>query len=223
MLRKLPISRTDIKTIESADRLMSKNLLNSMAGLLPEEVIAFHRYTVSSFSMNGNLNTGKPLSGFDAELRKLLRSGIAKLQNSSRRYVDRLFRGQSLPESLILEKYVLPFQKGQALGGPVYVTENAFLSTTKSRQIADDFIEKSLRRGNEDPSKCSVLFHIDSRSGVYIDDVSNYGINFCAANPICDAVQEEVVMIDGLTFRINDVKITDVGGYNFYQIFMEEL
>lgn len=135
-----PFSRVEIKTLQSGDRLISNNLLNAIPEILPEEVIAFHRYTVSSFSMNEHLNAGQQLVGFEAELRSLVRSGINKLQNSTRRYVDRIYRGQSLPENLILEKYVLPFQQGQALGGPVFITENAFLSTTRSEQIAGNFV-----------------------------------------------------------------------------------
>lgn len=220
-----PFSRVEIKTLQSGDRLISNNLLNAIPEILPEEVIAFHRYTVSSFSMNEHLNAGQQLVGFEAELRSLVRSGINKLQNSTRRYVDRIYRGQSLPENLILEKYVLPFQQGQALGGPVFITENAFLSTTRSEQIAGNFVQQSLTRGDEDTTKRSVLFHIDSKTGVYIDDISNYGVNFCSANPACNAVQEEVLMIDGLTFRINNIEITatDTEGVDFYQIYLEEL
>lgn len=223
VMRNYPYSRVEIKTLESGNRLISSSLLNNIPEILQEEVIAFHRYTVSSFSMNGHLNAGQQLVGFEAEFRSLLRSGINQLQNSARKHVGNLFRGQSLPENLILEKYVLPFQQGQVLGGPVYVTENAFLSTTRSNQIADNFIQQSLTRGGDDHTKRHVLFHINSKTGVYIDDVSNYGTNFCAANPSCTGIQEEVLMIDGLTFRINDVTITDVEGHNFYQIYLEEL
>ncbi len=222
VLKDFSLARVDLMWLKGADRLIENNLIESIPQILKEEAVAFHRYTDGSFAFNGHLNNGNTLTALELMWQSLLRNGINKLQGTSKQYIGLLYRGQSLPEDLILQKYVLPFQQAQAMGGPAYVTENAFISTTKSQAIADDFIQNSMNWGGTDPTKRPVMFHIDSKTGVDIDNISYYGANFCNANPRCDVIQEEILMIDGLTFRIQNVEITDGGGFNVYEVFLEE-
>lgn len=50
-----------------------------------------------------------------------------------------------------------------------------------------------------------VKFVITSKTGIDIDDVSDYGANLCGSNPNCNLIQDEVIMKKGLDFDILNI------------------
>ena len=64
-------------------------------------------------------------------------------------------------------------------------------------------------------------FVIDSKRGVDIDDISDYGKYLGPKNHPERIIQEEVLLENG-TFKINDVRIIDKGTHKEYTIFLEE-
>ncbi|PSL44258.1 hypothetical protein CLV51_106124 [Chitinophaga niastensis] len=206
---------------ESLQILKESDLLSKVPDLKEYEAAAIHRYTRSSMAMNGKLYTGKALSEYEQKWLQAIKEGLADLRKT-KLYEGRLFRGQSLPEELILDKYVTPFQKAKALGGPALVEEKALLSTSKSEGIADEFIGNSTNwKNNNVPTARPAKFVIESKRGVDIDDISDYGQYLGPKNHPERLVQQEVLLENG-TFKINDVKIIDKGAYKEYIIFLEE-
>ncbi len=205
--------------VTAGKKLHDNDLLKLVPNLSDANAAAVHQYTVNSMTLNRKLNQGSTLSSFETKWRNQIKEGLSQLR-STKKYTGRVVRGQSLPEDLIQSKYVQPFQKAKSTGGPALVEEKAFLSTSKDPSIADDFImkSKSWPGSGDNP----VLFRIDSKNGVDIDDISDYGNKLCSGNPKCTKIQQEVLLEDG-TFRINDIKVTNQNGVNFYEIFLEEL
>lgn len=67
----------------------------------------------------------------------------------------------------------------------------------------------------------SVKFHIDSKRGVDIDDISDYGKYLGPQNHPEKLVQQEVLLENG-TFKIMDVQKTIDNGVTHYEIYLEE-
>ena len=116
-----------------------------------------------------------------------------------------------------------PFQRAKAQGGPALVEEKALLSSSKSEEIADEFIGNSANwKNNNVPTARPAKFVIDSKRGVDIDEISDYGEFLGPKNHPERVVQQEVLLENG-TFKINDVQIIDKGTHKEYVIFLEEL
>lgn len=209
------------KIIESLEILKEKNLLNKVPDLSEAEASSIHRYTRSSLDMNGKLHAGKALSEYEQKWLATIKKALANLRNKNK-FEGFVYRGQSLPEQIILDKYVTPFNRAKATGAPALVEEKAILSTSRSEDIADEFVNNSANwKNNNVPTARPAKFIIESKYGVDIDDISDYGKNLCAQNHPGRAIQEEVLLENG-TFRITDVKITDKGDYKEYLIFLQE-
>lgn len=130
--------------------------------------------------------------------------------------------------SIIQSKYYQPFLSAAENGSPpAQVIEPAFVSTSQSDEVADAFIIFNLIH-NYDPNYSAVLFTILPQTGVDIDDISYHGTNFCASNPDCDTVQQEVLFKNGLRFKIWNVSLEVIQrpgfpDYRLYNILLEEL
>lgn len=150
-----------------------------------------------------------------------IKEGLEDLRNTNR-VEGFVYRGQSLAEQVVLDKYVTPFNKAKTTGAPALVEEKAILSTSRNEAIADEFIVKSTNwKNNNVPTARPVKFIIDSKRGVDIDDISDYGKYLVPKNHPERRVQQEVLLENG-TFKINDLKIFEKGTHNEYVIYLEE-
>jgi hypothetical protein len=208
------------KIQESMMNLKASKLADKFAGASEIEAASIHRYTVSSFEMNGKLNRGLPLSEFETKWLESIHDGLAKMRQS-KGYSGYVYRGQTLDEALVLQKYVEPFNKAKATNAPALVEEKALLSCTKSDEVANFFVELSKKKIKEAQSGVSVKFRTKSKRGVDIDDISDYGKFLCDKNPRCQAIQQEILLENG-TFKINDIKVTNENGVKHYDITLEE-
>jgi len=68
------------------------------------------------------------------------------------------------------------------------------------------------------------MFEIESKTGVYIDDISDYGKRVQPTRHVSDPIQEEVLLKDNGLFKLNDLMIiTKNDGSIRYVIKMLEL
>jgi hypothetical protein len=192
----LAINRVDF----SFERLRDVNLLSSVDGITELEATAIHRYTVSSFDLNGNFYSQNP-NAADLAWAGLMDSAIDALQSSGRRYEGLVHRGQNLDYQLVYDKYISVYERAQATGSPAYVTETGYLSTSTDQGVANHFIGKFY-----DADRVQVRFKIISRTGVDIDDISDYGAYLCASNNRCDLPQSEVIIKRDQVFDIRDIE-----------------
>jgi hypothetical protein len=192
----IAINRVDL----SFERLADVNLLSSIDEITELEAIAIHRYTVSSFDLNGNFYSQSP-NAEDLAWAGLMDNAIDALQSSSRRYEGLVHRGQNIDYQLVHDKYISVYNRAQATGSPAYVTETGYLSTSIDENVANHFIGKFYNA-----ERIQVRFKIISKTGVDIDDISDYGANLCASNSRCDLAQSEVIIKRDQVFDILDIK-----------------
>jgi hypothetical protein len=128
-------------------------------------------------------------------------SAIDALQSSNRRYEGLVYRGQNLDYQKIYDKYISVYERSQATGLPAFVTEAGYLSTSVDENVANYFIGKWY-----DAGKVQVRFKIISKTGVDIDDISDYGANLCPSNSRCDLPQFEIIIKRDRVFDILDIE-----------------
>jgi hypothetical protein len=75
-----------------------------------------------------------------------------------------------------------------------------FQSTSTREIVADDFIARFSAS-----DKTEVMFEIQSRTGVYIDDISDYGKNLQPTRHPDHLVQEEVILNKNGLYVIDDL------------------
>ena len=92
-------------------------------------------------------------------------------------------------------------------------------STSKLESVANHFINKF-----KAPGKSEVMFEIQSKTGVYIDDISDYGKRLGPTRHPTDPIQEEVLLFDNKDFEITNLQtVTKPDGTIRYVIEMKEL
>lgn len=210
------------KIQNSIDKLINNNLYGKFAGASEVEAASLHSYTVSSFSLNRKLNGVDltPLTEYELKWINSMRDGLAEMRKKNV-FKGYIYRGQTLPEDVVKSKYLNPYLADQI---NAKVTEPAFLSCTKDESVADYFVETSkgrLKSGAE--TGVSTKFYIKSKSGVDIDEISDYGKNLCATNPNCKQIQQEIFIENGKSFKISNVELIDDGSIKHYNITLEEL
>jgi len=85
---------------------------------------------------------------------------------------------------------------------------------------------KSERFGANKPNSIEVTFVISSKTGVYIDEISDYGKNLQPKLHLDYLIQEEVLLNQNLTYRIDNIPPSTsnpVNGKTQYIIYMTEL
>jgi hypothetical protein len=96
--------------------------------------------------------------------------------------------------------------------------------------VAIDFLTTS--GANISGSKVKVIMKIKSKKGVDIDDISEWGVNRCSSNPLCNKKQEEVLLEEGMFKQIGQPKRIlnpdgnykiDADGTPWYEVELEEL
>ncbi|GAA0872316.1 hypothetical protein GCM10009117_14630 [Gangjinia marincola] len=210
----------DFMRISNVDYSYSRLNSDELFLLTPEiseiETISIHRYTKSSFDLNGNFYSGNPNS-IDLAWAEILDNAIDKLQDT-RKYEGSVFRGQNLDASLVQSKYIEPYNLAQSNGSTAIVTETGYLSTSSNTEVANNFIDQFYN-----PDKLQVKFIINSKTGVDIDDISDYGKNLCNTNPNCNFIQDEVIIKKGLNFEVINVYDELIDGRIVKIIRMNEL
>src|SRR5690606_25464919 len=98
------------------------------------------RYTINNFELTSGAYKGT-LTTKQQEWIDLVGSGLDKLR-PTRGYQGKVFRGTNRPESEIIEKYMNVYNEGVARGITPRVNEPPLLSTSKSVDVAEDFIQR---------------------------------------------------------------------------------
>ncbi len=115
----------------------------------------------------------------------------------------KIIKPEDLPIEMTLEKINIP----------------PFQSTSKLENVADDFINRFKSEG-----KFEVMFEIQSKTGVYIDEISDYGKNLKTKRLPNNLVQEEVILSKNGNYKIDNLStITKPDGTKRYIIEMTEL
>jgi hypothetical protein len=95
-----------------------------------------------------------------------------------------------------------------------------FVSCTKNEAVAIDFLSKTSLSG----TKVKVIMKIKSKNGVYIDDISDYGINLQPTRHPTDLIQEEILLEEGMFKMIGQpILIKEIDGIKWYEVNLEEL
>ncbi|MFY7936279.1 MAG: hypothetical protein ACOVOQ_02785 [Flavobacterium sp.] len=208
----------DISNFYTIDRaLQSKklvekfNLTQFASAATKDEVVAIHRYTINNFELTVSAYSGSYTSVQQSWM-NLIKSGLAKL-SSTNKFVGKVYRGSNLSPSNLQ-----PFLDAWASTTKI-IKIPPIQSTSKLESVADFFIFKF-----KDPNKIEVMFEIESKTGVYIDDISDYGKYLQPTRHINDPIQEEVLLFDNKNFKINSLSIkTKSDGVARYTIKMTEL
>ena len=96
------------------------------------------------------------------------------------------------------------------------------LQTLHWKSVAVEFLSKS--GSNISGPKVKVIMKIKSKSGVDIDDISDYGVNLVKDRHPGELIQEEVLLDEGY-FKMNGqpTLIKTENGVPWYEINLEEL
>lgn len=203
------------KAIESKNLVLQHNLMQYSAGASIDEISAIHRYTVNNFELTSAAYNGS-YNSIQQSWINLIESGLNKMRHSNQ-FVGTVYRGSNLDVAK-LQRYL------DAWNSPSKsIIEPPFLSSTKNPLVADDFIE---RFGVNKPNSIEVTFVINSKSGVYIDEISDYGINLQPIRHNDFLIQEEVLLNQNVTYRIDNIPhhtINPANGKTQYIIYMTEL
>ncbi|QLE00391.1 hypothetical protein HX109_02015 [Galbibacter sp. BG1] len=199
------------RAIESKNLVQKNNLMQYAAGANLDEVSAIHRYTVNNFELTvAAYNNG--YTTVQQSWINLIESGLNKMR-LTKGFIGKVYRGSNLsPEHL------KPFLNAWESNSKT-LTIPPFQSTSKLEKVADDFINRF-----KAPDKSEVMFEIQSKTGVDIDEISDYGKNLCSNNSKCYFVQEEIILNKNGQYRIDNLStITKSDGTIRYIIEMTEL
>lgn len=72
------------KIQESLTLLKNKNLVSKFAGASEVQASSIHRYTVSSFELNGKLNKGIALTEYETKWLQSVKEGLEAMRNSKK-------------------------------------------------------------------------------------------------------------------------------------------
>lgn len=202
------------RALKSKDLVQEYNLMNYAAGANIDEIAAIHRYTVNNFELTDAAYSGT-YSKVQQSWINLIESGLNKMR-STNGFTGTVYRGSNLEP-----QYLQPFIDAWESSSKILPIP-PFQSTSKLESVANSFINRF-----KAPGKHEVMFEIQSKSGVYIDDISDYGKNL---QPIHNRpspknmVQEEVILNKNGQYRIDNLSIiTNTDGTSRYIIEMTEL
>ncbi len=194
------VNRTDVNflrflninlVIDSRNKVKEKYtlLIKKYPNISLEELTTVYHYTSSLYTVE-NFNkalrersiTDKKLKIFDNVLRKSL--------EKFPKYLKTTYRGISTKKSA-LKKYEKAYEN------KTEIEELGYISTSKERFVAEVFLDK-----NEDIGNVKVLFTIESKKGLDIEDISLHGPTFSSVT------ESEVLFISGQKFKVSEYKVT---------------
>ncbi|ELY1979781.1 TPA: hypothetical protein ACGFUW_001412 [Flavobacterium psychrophilum] len=208
----------DITNFYQLDRaLQSKNLVEEYnltqyaTVAIKDEVVAVHRYTVNNFELTGAAYSGT-YTTIQQSWMNLIKSCMNKLL-STNKYVGKVYRGSNLsPQNL--QPFIDAWQSTSKT-----IKIPPIQSTSKLESVANHFINKFKSSG-----KAEVMFEIEVKNGVYIDDISDYGKILGPIRNPTSPIQEEVLLFDNKNFEIKNFQtITRADGTLRHIIEMKEL
>ncbi len=197
----------------------NNKLLYSTGTATDIELAAIHTYTYNGDvvlkSMRNENETIIDAVVFDAYQTKvygLMNTGMTKLRLTSRLNSGYVIRGRTFK----LQDFETLFKSGQT-----NVPLKGVVSTTTERAVAEHFLPKS---GNHLPSpKVKVIMKIKSKKGVYVDDLSEYGVNLVQKYPK-EIRQYEVILEEGYFKQIGQpILLKTENKIDWYEIELEEL
>ena len=149
----------------------------------------------------------------ESQIYEALESSLVKLRQTNRLVTGTVIRGRTYK----LEDFNKLFNSGNA-----NVPLKGMVSCTKNESVAVEFLSKS--GSNISGPKVKVIMKIKSKSGVDIDDISDYGVNLVKDRHPGELIQEEVLLDEGY-FKMNGqpTLIKTENGVPWYEINLEEL
>lgn len=218
-LRRFSDIRESILIIQELKQ--TNKLIHSLGASTDIQVAALHRYTA-----NGNfLNVPMRKSGqlifdeYSQEAFTAIISCLEELRKTSRLYTENVFRGRTYSLSEFNELF-----NGSLTEVPLY----GFVSTTKNKSVALEFISKTATRLPGEKVKC--ILKIKPKNGVDVDDFSDWGTNLVASQHPNNQPQLEVLLEEGF-FKIigkpqpikeNGIPKIDSDGTPWMEVELEE-
>lgn len=184
------------KTTDSMNNIINTYLASKYKGIPNTELSAIHHYTRGGGlgyyrQLNKQLNTDN-LNDFNTAFSDLVSRGLDKLTPIE----GTVYRGTILKRN-VLNEYL------SNVGGTM--THKMFTSASELEGIAKNFYS---HKDKLKKTETRVMFHIQSKSGKKIADISEFSRKFGRDN------QREVLFDKGTKFKVIDVKI-DNGIYTF--------
>jgi len=158
---------------------------------------------------------------FQLQLYNSIENTIVEFQKTDRLVLGQVIRGRTYP----LADFKTLFNSGNE-----NVPLKGIVSCTKNRVVAIDFLSKSGQ--NISGPKVKVILNIKSKYGVYIDDISDWGVNLIEQKHPGELVQDEVIMNEGYFKQIGEPKRIlnidgspkrDIDGTEWFEVELEEL
>ena len=222
-------SHVDIQaSLSTIANLKSTNKLTKSVGNVSDlELAVIHQYTVDGGVLNSPMRNGSEtvlglvnFTEFQSQVYQTLKSGLAKLRLTNRLITSTVIRGRTFT----LQDFNTLFNSGTA-----NVPLKGFVSCTKNENVAIDFLSKS--GANIQGQKVKVIMKIKPKAGVYIDDISDYGVNLQPTRHPTDLIQEEILLEEGYFKQIGTPKKIlnpdgtakkDIDGTDWYEVELEE-
>ncbi|MBB6330970.1 hypothetical protein HNP24_001920 [Chryseobacterium sediminis] len=218
---KMPDFNNSSKTI---DWLKSENKLLPTGDATHIELTSTHVYTVDGGVVNTAARFQPSWWGeYNTQIYKDLKSALEKLRKVKERNMSgkTVFSGRMMS----LEYFESTLKNGK---GKEIAFEGGMVSSSLKREVAEGFIELSAKNAGKG-KKVAIIRKINSRGGVYIDDLSDWGSNLgpirhSDANPSSTMIQEEVLMNEGFFRQTSDPKyLNTIDDIEYYEIEFLEL
>ncbi|MFN8114498.1 MAG: hypothetical protein U0W65_00175 [Bacteroidia bacterium] len=197
------------RAIQSKNLVEQFNLTQYAAAATKDEVVAIHRYTVNNYELT-QAAYSSGYNNIQQSWVNLINSGLIKMSTTNK-YMGKVYRGTKLKQ-----EYLQPYLDAWSSLSKI-IKERPFLSASKRIDVAQDFINRNPSEGFE------VIFEIESKTGVYIDDISDYGKYLQPSRHSDRLVQEEVLLMQNKDFEISNLQAIMEAGKTRYYIKMREL
>lgn len=216
-------------SIQTIAELKAGNLLQLPTGSANDlELAVVHRYTLRGNILNDPMRNGSEVvigtvtfSTYQSELYHSLLTAMDKLRQTNRHVTGTVIRGRTYS----LADYNALFNSGN-----VNVPLKAFVSCTHDINVAIGFLETT--GSNIVGPKIKVILKIKSKNGVYIDDLSDWGVNLVNDRHPNNPVQQEVFLMEGYFKQTAEPKKIlnpdgthkkDSDGTQWFEVELEEL
>ena len=206
----------------------TNKLTKSIGNSTDIELAAIHKYTENGGVLNTPMRNGSetvldPVNFTDFQLQVYQHtiSGLTKLRQTNRLVTGTVIRGRT---------YSLTDFNTLFKSGSVNVPLKGMVSCTKNEAVAIDFLSKS--GAHIQGSKVKVIMKIESKNGVYIDDMSDWGVNLVNQRHPGELIQQEVLLEEGMFKQIgqpkkilnsNGTHKKDIDGTEWWEVELEEL
>jgi serine/threonine protein phosphatase PrpC len=211
--------------LETVKNLKAEGKLLPTGKATDKQLAAVQNYTAWGNFLNVPMRYGEHMGAYAKQALKELKEGLAELRKVPERNMNGqdVFSGKAYTKADFDKLF-----KGKA--GTEVEINKGFVSSTFDENVAVHFAEKTAEQlVQKDGGIVKVIRRIKTKTGVYVDDLSDYGRNLGTirhpnSKPI-EQIQEEVLMEEGLFKQLNEPEKfrTDPDGTEWFYIDFEEL